>query len=188
MQLHAQARPRHPHRDDRRRHPDRWSKPARSPTAARTSCRARCVATFALGSNKLYRFLRPQPGARDAPGGFHQRSLHRRPQRQPACAINATHADRPHRPVRLGEPRVRRRIPAPAARPTSCRSANRSKGGKAFIVLPSDGQGRHHLAHRADAVEPGTHVTTSKNDINYVVTEYGVAQLRGKTARQRARR
>ena len=31
----------------------------------------------------------------------------------------------------------------------------------------------------------GTHVSTSKNDINYVVTEYGVAQLRGKSARQR---
>ena len=31
----------------------------------------------------------------------------------------------------------------------------------------------------------GTHVTTGKNDINYVVTEYGVAQLRGKSARQR---
>jgi acyl-CoA hydrolase len=29
-------------------------------------------------------------------------------------------------------------------------------------------------------------VTTSKNDINYVVTEYGVAQLRGKSAKQRA--
>jgi acyl-CoA hydrolase len=35
-------------------------------------------------------------------------------------------------------------------------------------------------------LSPGTHVTTSKNDINYVVTEYGVAQLRGKSARQRA--
>ena len=32
---------------------------------------------------------------------------------------------------------------------------------------------------------PGTHVSTSKNDINYVVTEYGVAQLRGKSAQQR---
>jgi acyl-CoA hydrolase len=32
----------------------------------------------------------------------------------------------------------------------------------------------------------GTHVTTSKNDVNYVVTEYGVAQLRGKSAKQRA--
>ncbi len=32
----------------------------------------------------------------------------------------------------------------------------------------------------------GTHVTTSKNDVNYVVTEFGVAQLRGKSAKQRA--
>ena len=32
----------------------------------------------------------------------------------------------------------------------------------------------------------GTHMSTSKNDINYVVTEHGVAQLRGKSAKQRA--
>ena len=32
---------------------------------------------------------------------------------------------------------------------------------------------------------PGTHISTSKNDVNYVVTEYGVAQLRGKSAKQR---
>ena len=29
-------------------------------------------------------------------------------------------------------------------------------------------------------------MSTSKNDVNYVVTEYGVAQLRGKSAKQRA--
>jgi acyl-CoA hydrolase len=29
-------------------------------------------------------------------------------------------------------------------------------------------------------------VSTSKNDVNYVVTEFGVAQLRGKSAKQRA--
>jgi len=29
-------------------------------------------------------------------------------------------------------------------------------------------------------------VTTSKNDVDHVVTEYGVAKLRGKTARERA--
>ena len=36
------------------------------------------------------------------------------------------------------------------------------------------------------ALAPGTHVSTSKNDVNYVVTEYGVAQLRGKSAVRRA--
>jgi acyl-CoA hydrolase len=29
-------------------------------------------------------------------------------------------------------------------------------------------------------------MSTSKNDINYVVSEFGVAQLRGKSAKQRA--
>ena len=66
------------------------------------------------------------------------------------------------------------------------RAANRSKGGKAIIVLPSTARGG--TVSRICATLPsGTHVTTGKNDVNYVVTEYGVAQLRGRTLRERAR-
>ena len=65
------------------------------------------------------------------------------------------------------------------------RAANRSRGGKAFIVLPSTAKG-DTLSRIVPSLSPGTHVSTSKNDINYVVTEYGVAQLRGKSAKQRA--
>ncbi len=64
------------------------------------------------------------------------------------------------------------------------RAANRSKGGKSFIVLPStakDGK----ISRIVPTLTPGSAVTTSKNDVNYVVTEYGVAQLRGKSAKQR---
>mgnify|MGYP002136547003 CR=1 FL=1 len=56
--------------------------------------------------------------------------------------------------------------------------------GKAFIVLPSTAK-EGTISRIVPTLTPGTHVSTSKNDINYVVTEYGVAQLRGKTARQR---
>jgi acyl-CoA hydrolase len=66
------------------------------------------------------------------------------------------------------------------------RAANRSENGKAFIVLPSTAKG-DTISRIVPTLTPGTHVSTSKNDINYVVTEYGVAQLRGKTAKQRAR-
>jgi len=65
------------------------------------------------------------------------------------------------------------------------RAGNRSKGGKSFIVLPStakDGK----ISRIVPTLTPGAVVTTSKNDVNYVVTEYGVAQLRGKSAKQRA--
>ena len=37
-----------------------------------------------------------------------------------------------------------------------------------------------------DDSPPGSAVTTSRNDVDYVVTEYGVAHLTGKTLRQRA--
>ncbi|MDT4863378.1 Butanoate coenzyme A-transferase [compost metagenome] len=65
------------------------------------------------------------------------------------------------------------------------RAANRSRGGKAFIVLPSTAKD-DTISRIVPSLSPGTHVSTSKNDINYVVTEYGVAQLRGKSAKQRA--
>ena len=64
------------------------------------------------------------------------------------------------------------------------RAANRSNGGKAFIVLPSTAKD-DSISRIVPTLTPGTHVSTSKNDINYVVTEFGVAQLRGKTAQQR---
>jgi len=35
-------------------------------------------------------------------------------------------------------------------------------------------------------LSPGTFVSTGKNDVNYVVTEHGVAQLRGRSLRERA--
>ena len=38
----------------------------------------------------------------------------------------------------------------------------------------------HHLT-------PGAVVTTSKNDVDYIVTEYGVAHLRGRSLGERAR-
>ena len=65
------------------------------------------------------------------------------------------------------------------------RSANRSNGGKAFIVLPSTAKS-DAVSRIVPMLAAGTHVSTSKNDVNYVVTEYGVAQLRGKSAKQRA--
>ena len=65
------------------------------------------------------------------------------------------------------------------------RAANRSAGGKAIIVLASTAK-NDTISRIMPVLSPGTHVSTSKNDINYVVTEHGVAQLRGKSARQRA--
>lgn len=64
------------------------------------------------------------------------------------------------------------------------RAGNRSEGGKSFIVTPSTAKG-DTISRIVPTLKPGAHVSTSKNDVNYVVTEYGVAQLRGKTNKER---
>jgi 4-hydroxybutyrate CoA-transferase len=65
------------------------------------------------------------------------------------------------------------------------RGAVRSRGGKAIIALPSTAAGGK-LSRIVCKLDEGAVVTTSRNDVHYVVTEYGVADLRGKNIRQRA--
>jgi acyl-CoA hydrolase len=65
------------------------------------------------------------------------------------------------------------------------RGARRSKNGKAIIALPStakDGK----LSRITPVLAPGAGVVTTRADVHYVVTEYGVADLFGRNLRQRA--
>lgn len=66
------------------------------------------------------------------------------------------------------------------------RGASRSKGGKSIIAMPSTASGGK-VSRIACELDRGAAVTTSRNDVHYVVTEYGVADLRGKSLRERAK-
>lgn len=66
------------------------------------------------------------------------------------------------------------------------RGATQSKGGKSFIAIPStamDGK----VSRISPTLAPGSIVSTHKNDVDYIVTEYGVAKLRGKTVADRTK-
>lgn len=65
------------------------------------------------------------------------------------------------------------------------RGASRSPGGKAVIALPATASGGQ-VSRIVVALAEGASVTTSRNDVHYVVTEYGAADLRGKSLWQRA--
>ncbi len=65
------------------------------------------------------------------------------------------------------------------------RGAARSPGGKPIIVLPATADGGRK-SRIVSALEAGAGVVTSRGDVHYVVTEYGIAQLWGKTIRERA--
>ena len=65
------------------------------------------------------------------------------------------------------------------------RAATRAPEGRSIIALPSTSRDRRHsriVARLADGV-----VTTPRADADYVVTEHGVAELRGRTLAERAR-
>ncbi len=65
------------------------------------------------------------------------------------------------------------------------RGAARSKGGRPIIALPST-VNRGTISRIVPILKPGAGVVTSRGDAHYVVTEYGVAYLHGKTVRERA--
>ena len=65
------------------------------------------------------------------------------------------------------------------------RGAAMSPGGKPIIALPSTAKGGT-ISRIAAHLDEGAGVVTSRGDVHYVVTEYGVAYLHGKTIRERA--
>ena len=64
------------------------------------------------------------------------------------------------------------------------RGAGHSKGGRPLIVLSSmteDGKSSRIVS----GFKPGSGVNTGRGDVHYVVTEYGIARLRGRSIRER---
>ena len=66
------------------------------------------------------------------------------------------------------------------------RGAARSKGGVPIIALPSTARDGA-VSRLVDTLLPGSGVVTTRADVHYVVTEYGIANLWGRSLRDRAR-
>jgi len=67
------------------------------------------------------------------------------------------------------------------------RGAYASEGGKSFMCLSSTFEKNGHRKSRiALSLTPGNMVTTPRTDMMYVVTEYGIVNLKGKSVPERA--
>lgn len=142
------------------------------------------VATFALGSNKLYRFIDRNPALEMHPVNF-TNDPYSAARNDKLVSINATlQVDL------VGQCGSESMGPLPysgtGGQADFVRAANRSRGGRSFIVLPSTAK-NDSISRIAPVLTAGTHVSTGKNEVDHVVTEYGVARLRGQSATQRAR-
>lgn len=67
------------------------------------------------------------------------------------------------------------------------RGAAFSKGGKSILAFPSTAK-KGTISKIVPFLTEGSAVTTSRTDVDYIVTEHGIAHLKGQTLKERARR
>lgn len=147
--------------------------------------RGKIVTTGCLGTQRLYDFVADNPGVE-----FHPVDYTNDPwviAREPVFrAVNAT-LEVDFLGQCASESLGSQYFSSSGGQPDYARGAIMSENGAAFIVL--------HSATHDDTVsrivpqlQPGAAVTTFKNIVDNVVTEHGVAELRGATIAERARR
>ncbi len=145
--------------------------------------RGRIVATFALGSRRLYDFVDDNDLVL-----FHSVDRVNDPrligQEDNFVSINATLQVDLYGQC-ASETLGTRYFSGSGGQADFARGAQYSKGGQGFVVLQSttrDGR----ISKITPTLNSGAVVTTNKNTVDKIVTEYGVAELQGRTLAQRA--
>ena len=141
------------------------------------------VATFALGTRRLYDFLHDNSAVEFLPVDWvnDPRVIGRE---KAFVSINATIE------VDLvgqcnSEVIVGRYYSGSGGQTDFARGAMFSENGMGFVVLHS-ATGDESVSRIVSRLCPGAPVTTMKNTVDHVVTEYGIAELRGRSFAQRA--
>ncbi len=146
--------------------------------------RGKIVTTLALGSQRLYDFLHENSAVDFAPVEWvnDPRVIAREPN---FVSINAT-TEVDFYGQCASETVAGKYFSSSGGQYDFARGAVYSDGGQGFIVLQSTTRDGSTSKIRP-TLTPGSVVTTSKNTVDKIVTEYGVAEMRGKTLRERAR-
>lgn len=145
--------------------------------------RGKIIGSFAAGSKKLYDFLDDNPMVEMHPVSYtNDPEIISRNNKM--ISINST--------IEIdllgqcaSESIGTRQVSGTGGQLDFVRGAVKSRGGKSIIALKSTAV-KGSRSTIVPVLSEGAVVTTGKNDIDYVVTEYGVAHLRGLSARQRA--
>jgi acyl-CoA hydrolase len=140
------------------------------------------VTTFALGTRRVYDFLDENPAVEFWPVGYvnNPRVIGRESH---FVSINAS-LEVDFLGQCASESIGSRYYSGSGGQSDFARGCMYSDGGKAFIVLHS-ATSDCRISRIKAQLTPGAAVTTNKNTVDNVVTEYGVAELRGRSIRER---
>jgi acyl-CoA hydrolase/enoyl-CoA hydratase/carnithine racemase len=154
--------------------------------AAKTLNRGKIIYTFALGSNELYATIDRNPDFHCCPVDY-TNAPHIIMRNDRVISINnTTQVDLQGQAA--SESDGHRHISGTGGQLQFVRGAYASNQGKSFICLSSTYEKRGERRSRVVLdLTPGNVVTTPRSDVMYVVTEYGMVNLKGKSVAERAR-
>ena len=153
--------------------------------ARKTLNPGKTIYSFALGSAELYKLLDHNKDILAYPVEY-TNSPHLIMQNDKVISINSTTQIDFHGQA-ASESDGNRHVTGTGGQAQFVRGAYASKGGKSFICLPSTfdkkGERRSRIVMN---LTTGNIVTTTRADIMYVVTEFGIVNLKGKSVPERA--
>ncbi len=155
--------------------------------ARKQSDPGKSVYTFAAGSRKLYQFIDCNPYL--AIRSVDETNLpHNVARNHQVVAVNST-GQMDLQGQAASESAGHRHFTGTGGQLHFVRGAYQSEGGKAFLCMPSTYDKDKSGVRKSRVVldlPPGTTVTTPRTDVMYVVTEYGMVNLKGKSVAERA--
>jgi 4-hydroxybutyrate CoA-transferase len=147
----------------------------------------RMTVTFLMGTKRLYDFAHRNPAVELRPVDYVNHPIVISQQHKPVAINSAIQVDL------MGQVNAEtmglRQFSAVGGQVDFIRGAAMSEGGKSIIAMPSvtvkkDGS---VISKIVPFLDQGSAVTTSRNDVDYIVTEYGIALLKAQSLRQRAK-
>lgn len=144
----------------------------------------KCVVSFLMGSPKLYDFVNNNPAVELYPVDYVNHPMIIAKNDNMISINSALQVDL------MGQVNAEsigaKQFSGTGGQVDFVRGASMSKGGKSIIAMPSTAA-KGRISKIVMNLDLGSTVTTSRNDVDYVVTEYGIASLKGKTLRERAK-
>ena len=143
------------------------------------------VFTFAGGSRRQYDFIDRNPAVRSYPVDYTNLPIQIARNERVVAINNTTQVDLQGQAA--SESDGHRHLTGTGGQLQFVRGAYMSEGGKSFVCLASTYE--RHGARKSRIVPtltPGNIVTTPRTDMMYVVTEYGLVNLKGKSVAERA--
>jgi len=149
--------------------------------------RGKMTVAFIMGSKGLYAFANDNPCVEVRPVDYVNHPVTVMRQHKPVGVNSAIEIDIMGQVA--AETMGLRQFSGTGGQVDFVRGCSMAEGGKAIIAMPSSTMGKDgtRISKIVPLVAGGAAVTTLRTDVDYVVTEQGVARLKGKTLRQRAR-